>query len=331
METLPEQITYRLYEEKDVPAILRLWEEESGWGGITEEQFNTWYIDTPYGKSLIVVAENTEGKIIGQLVFSPSRMMIDGKEIRSLRGSAPIINKEMRGDNMRDYNHPAFAMIRVGFELAYEAGYQYVYTFPAYGWLGLFRMFPRIMPNPNETASFDCFSISLTDEKTLAGNDDDFNISLQTTFGEEYDQLWEEAVLQMPVNCSIVRRQEWLKWVIGGMHVLEVRAVVGNKLIGYAAIKKDSGLLTDIFARNVEDLEKVYRQLVYGLHHMNQKRIPVGYTNIKGMLTGDNQPILKNIGYSIEEFRFAFGGYLLDTTIPFEKVQVNRWYITPLG
>ncbi len=85
METLTQKIVYRQYEEKDLPSLLKLWEEESGWGGLTIEQFNSWFINTPYGKSIIVVAENAAGKVIGQIVYAPSRMMVDGTEIKSLR------------------------------------------------------------------------------------------------------------------------------------------------------------------------------------------------------------------------------------------------------
>jgi hypothetical protein len=165
METLSEKITFRQYEEGDLPAILHLWSEESGWGGITVEQFNTWFVNTPYGNSLIVVAENAEGKVIGQIVYAPTRMHVNGREIRSLRGAAPILSREMRGENIRDFNHPAFAMIRAGFEIAQEAGYQFVYSFPAFGWLGLFKSFPKTMPNPSEATSFECFLISLSNEK----------------------------------------------------------------------------------------------------------------------------------------------------------------------
>ncbi len=33
-------ITYRPFQEKDLPGLLRLWEEESGWGALTPEQWH---------------------------------------------------------------------------------------------------------------------------------------------------------------------------------------------------------------------------------------------------------------------------------------------------
>ncbi len=331
METLSEKIIYRQYQEKDLPSILNLWEEESGWGGITTDQFNTWFVNTPYGKAIIVVAENAEGKVIGQIVYSPSRMIVNGIEIKSLRGAAPILSKEMRGENLKDLNHPAFVMIRAGFEMAHDAGYQFIYTFPAYAWLGLFKIFPKIMPKPCYTASFDCFSISLLNHQTFHNPDVDLKVVLQTRINEEYDDLWNEAVEQMPVHCSIVRKAKWLQWAIGGMYVLEVRNVSENKLIGYAVLKKESGLIVDVFARTKSDIEKVYIQCVSALHHNNPERLPLPFDIIKGMITPQNDAILNRIGYQKDDFRFAFGGYLLDTTIPFNAVEPGRWYMNLLG
>jgi hypothetical protein len=40
---------------------------------------------------------------------------------------------------------------------------------------------------------------------------------------------------------------------------------------------------------------------------------------------------LNRIGYTKDDFRFAFGSYLLDKTIDFEKVKAANWYMTSLG
>ncbi|MEO6733905.1 MAG: hypothetical protein ABIN01_21965 [Ferruginibacter sp.] len=330
MDTSTEHITHRLCEERDKEAILQLWEEESGWGAITMEQFDTWFLNTPYGKCLIVVAENND-KIVGQIIYSPSRMIVDGQEIKTLRGSSPILSSDFRKGNIRNYDHPAFAMMRAGFDLAYQAGYQCVYAFPAYGWLGLLKLFPRIMPNPSDTASFDCFAIGLDTNQTFISVEDSLNVMIAVDFTNEYDALWEDAIVQMPVKAGIVRKAKWLKYIIGGHLVLETRSAVDNSLVGYMAINKKSGLMVDVFARNISDLEKVFQQAVKALHFANPQKIKVNFSKIKGMLTPVTQPIVSKIGYQTDPFRFAFGDYLLDTTIPFEKLAVSNWYMTPMG
>lgn len=332
METSAEQlITYRLYTEEDREAILQLWQDESGWGAITVSQFDSWFLNTPYGKCLIVVAVSENEKIVGQIIYSPSRMIVAGKEIKTLRGSAPILSSNFRQGNIRSTDHPAFAMIRAGFQIAYEAGFQYVYTFPAFGWLALLRLFPTLLPNPSETVSFDCFAISLDTPQTFKWLENTYTVKVGESFTAEYDVLWNEAVLHMPVKCGIIRNAAWLNWSSGDHLKLELRTAHNNKLIGYMTVKKESGLITDVLATSIGDVERVFNYVVSALHYQNDKRIPVDFTQLKGMLTTLTTPVVENIGYTKDNYRFAFGGYLLDTTIPFEKLQADQWYMTPMG
>jgi len=331
METAIEKITFRQSTEADKEAILSLWKEESEWGEITMQQFDKWFINTPFGKCIIVVAINEDDQIIGQIIYSPSRMIVDGTVIKTLRVSAPILRNSYRQGNIRSAEHPAFAMIRAGFRFAYEAGYQYIYTFPAFGWLGLLKLLPSFLSNPQEITSFDCFAISMTTPQTFKELENSYTIKVAESFTEEYNELWNEAVLQMPVKCGITRNAAWLNWISGGHLKLELRTTIENKLIGYMTVKKESGLITDVFANNIENVERVFNYVVNALHHQNDKKIIVGFTQLKGMLTTVTTPIVESIGYTKDNYRFAFGGYLLDTTIPFEKLQSDHWYMTPMG
>lgn len=324
------KLNYRNFEESDIDGILKLWKEESGWGEITLDQFNDWYINTPYGRSIVVVAADDENKIVGQIVYSPSRMIVDNVEIKSLRASAPIIDSNIRQANLRTFDHPAFGLIKKGFEIATEKGFQYIYTFPSYGWLGMLQLFPRLMPNPCETVSYDCFAISLEDTETFSSLKNDHHVIIASDITKEYDELWQDAIKEMPIKCGIARHSKWLKYGIGPQLLLETRTAADNKLLGYITIKKDTGLITDILARNAGDLKHVFNSSLHAMHHQS-KKIPVAFTHLKGMLTKNIEPIISENGFSLDSYRFAFGGYLLDTTIDFEKIKAENWYMTPFG
>ncbi|MEO6546410.1 MAG: hypothetical protein ABIN94_00360 [Ferruginibacter sp.] len=331
MHTTSEQLTYRLYEERDRQALLQLWEEESGWGAISSAQFDSWFLNTPYGKCVIVVAENEDEAIVGQIIYTPSRMIMDGKEIKTVRASSPILSSSSRQANIRDYNHPAFTLMRAGFDLAGAAGYQYVYGFPAYGWLGLLRLFPRMLPNPSDTASYNCFAISLAEPLNFNVNEAEYKVVIAGTLTPEYDELWNSAITAMPIKTGIARRSTWLQYALGANLVLETRSVKDDSLLGYMAINKQSGLLVDVFAKDTTDLEKVFQHCLHSLNVNNDGKIPVAFTKLKGMLTDITEPIVAKIGYETDPFRFAFGSYLLDTSLSFEKLAVTNWYMTPLG
>src|SRR6187200_2084133 len=108
------ELTYRTYEDKDLPGILQLWEQYSGWGAITLEQFDKWYLQTPYGPCVVIVAVNNEEEIVGKIAFIPTVVNLNGREIKAIRGSAPILNPECRRFNLNQADHPAFAMIKEG-------------------------------------------------------------------------------------------------------------------------------------------------------------------------------------------------------------------------
>jgi len=331
MEVFTERFTYRHYKETDKEEILRLWQEESGWGAITHEQFERWFINTPFGKCIIIVAVDTNDGVAGQIIFSPTKMIVNGEEIKSLRASAPIIRSVYREENLRSFDHPAFALIKKGIEIALEEGYQLVYSFPSYGWLGLLRMFPRVMPNYCGLTSYDCFAISLEEPQTFIESQKDYRVSISATFTQEYDYLWLEAIQQMPVKCGIARAPKLLKYLLGGHLVLETRSSITNLLVGYMAVNKKTGLIIDVFARSIADLEQVLRCSVNALHLQNDKKIPVSFTQLKGMLTPTLKPVTDTLGYSRDSYRFAFTTYLLDPAIPAENIKESQWYMTPMG
>ena len=90
-----EQLTYRLFEDGDLPGLLRLW-EEAGWGTLAPEQWREWFVNGPQGPSLVTVGVDGRGEVAAQEMFAPSRAVVGGREVRALRFSAPIVSEEAR-------------------------------------------------------------------------------------------------------------------------------------------------------------------------------------------------------------------------------------------
>src|SRR5688572_30628633 len=91
-----QTLTFRPYQKKDIGQIIQLWEKHSGFGGISESTFEQWFINTPFDPCEIIVAENEENNIIGQMVFMPSRIMVNGRVVKSMRVAAPIIHSDFK-------------------------------------------------------------------------------------------------------------------------------------------------------------------------------------------------------------------------------------------
>jgi hypothetical protein len=75
----------------------------------------------------------------------------------------------------------------------------------------------------------------------------------------------------------------------------------------------------------------LYHHVVHRLHQSNAACIKVPFNQLKGMMTKESEVALKNIDFVKDPYRFAFGSYLLDTSLDFEKIRTPNWYMTPLG
>jgi hypothetical protein len=126
------QLTYRLYQETDLPELLRLWKDEAGW---REPPPDLWrrYLSTPDGEALIVAAAEAEtGAIVGQAWFIPARVSVDGREVRAVRPSVVIMSKASRGRFLSadPLDHPVSAMYRCGLDAAGARGARLAYMTP---------------------------------------------------------------------------------------------------------------------------------------------------------------------------------------------------------
>jgi hypothetical protein len=321
-----DNLTFRLYQKQDIAGILRLWEDESGWGGVTEKQFDDWHINTPCGDCLIVVALDGENRIVGQEVFTPSKICIDGKEKKGLRISAPVLAKEFRG-RMSSAAHPVVGMYRIGAETALEKGFNLIYSFPSIGWLPVVKLlFPLIGIDMQTVvqSKIECHALSLKTYSGEASGHDKYNVDSVRSFNDEYNALWRSTVKKFPLGNAVVRDSNWLKWKLGGHLVLEVRTA--KKLIGYAAVKRETGLITDALARTPEDFEIVISKAVKRLHELKDT-LPID--EIKLMRTPITSTVIDKLGFQKINYKLGFWCYSPDNSISFENLQPSRWHMMP--
>jgi hypothetical protein len=326
---MQDQLTYRLFEEADLPGLLRLW-EEAGWGTLTPEQWREWFVNGPQGPSLVTVAIDERGEVVAQEVFAPSRAVVGGREVRALRMSAPILREEIRGGSLRDGAHPIFGLLKAGEAVAAARGFSVIYSLPEYGWLPVFRILPRVgIPRYGE-AAYACVSLPLeaasAPEIECAARG--FEACGVTEFGEEYEDLWRQAKENFPIDCGVVRDIAWLRFRNSGRITVEVRETATGRLVGYSATKKQTGLVADLLAREPGELKHVLAATLRWLA-ANQSDLPAGLSHLKVMRTPAFAPPLDSLGFMRDEYRFAFFCKAFDSAIPLEDVAPKRWYILP--
>jgi len=317
------QLIYRLYEDKDLTSVLNLWEKYSGWGGITNEQFYDWHIATPNGPCSIIVAETQEGEVVGQMVFRPTKMLLNGKKVNGYRVTAPILSDAFRESDLRSYDHPAFAMFRTGIEQVAKEKSEIIFVSPSVGWVAVVKTFPRYGLPEAQVSLFDCIGINhdqLNDSTLVEENDYGIRpgkISL------EYEKLWNKFVKNYPVNNGVSRTAQWFTWRRGEELILETYDKETLELKGVIFIKKKTGQVVDIIGKNVEDLKQTLRLAAIWVHtQQGSEKI----AELKLMYTPLAQQLVKEIPHHSINFRFAFACLSPKN----EKIPpIQDWHIMP--
>jgi hypothetical protein len=304
-------LTYRLLRERDVPALLRLW-EEAGWGTLTEDVWRQWFVDTPHGRCVVAVATDGDD-VVAQEMFTPSLLSVDGRDVRALRISAPIVSKSIRGISLRQPEHPVFGLYHTAAKEAAAQGFGVLYSLPEYGWLPIFRIVTGFAE-----AAYPCVAVPLG--VPIA---DDGYVPRPAEFTGEYDQLWLSARETFPIHCGVVRRQEWVRFRNNGRIAVEVRDADGS-LAGYASVKKQTGLLADLLARTPGELAYVLRATLRWLSENT-----VAFPQLKIMQTPALAAALQGVPHEPVDYRFAFTCRALDETLPAAAIAPARWHAMP--
>ena len=314
-----DELCYRVSEEGDQPALLRLW-EEAGWGSLSPEQWREWFVDGPEGPCLITVAVDGKDEVVGQEIFAPSRLCVAGRETRALRFSAPILRPELRGEPLHRQEHPMVGLYVAAAAAAEERGFELVYSLPEYAWLRIFRLAPRFGVPRFEEAAFDCVELPLATARS-AGSVEARPV---TRFGPEHEELWRSALESFPISCGVVRDAAWLTFRNSGRITLEIRDLEDGALLGYSATKRQTGLLADVLARGPAHLPAVIAETAVWLRQNGP-----GDACLKAMRTPVLAPALDALGFAPADYRFAFIYNVFGSPAGLERIAPERWYVMP--
>lgn len=331
-EVAGRAVTYRLFRDADLPGVLRLWEEHSGWGGLTPEKWRKWYVETPHGECLVVVGVDDAGDVVAQKVFVPSVVRVAGREVRAIRISAPILAKRFRHLSIRDRRHPIIALWEVAAAAAVAGGYGVVYSLPDHAWLPFFRWVGRIDNPIMKFAQIElgCVALPLgalpaAAAEAAAGVD-----VAPAGFVDGYTALWKTACASFPIECAVARHPAWLHYKNRGHLALEVRRRTDRLLLGYAAVKKRSGLVEDVLARTPDDAPTVLAAVAVRLAADRVEASPDERMDVlKVMDTPALRPALEMLGFEPIDYKFAFVCNTLDPTLSPVAIAPKSWYITP--
>ncbi len=324
-------ITYRLFQDGDLPGVLRLWEEESGWGAPTPEMWRQWYRGTPFGDAIIAVAVDESGAVVGQEAFVPGRVVVNEMEVKAWRLSAPILRSDLRRHSLRDKDHPTVRLYEAAIHSAAAQGSDIVYAFPEVTWLPVFKVLARRRILFFAGVEYECVALPLA--KNFSGSSgSSFVVRTVEDFGDEYTTLWQSARKNFPIQCGVERSPAWLKYKNGGHLTLAAYDQRGT-LAGYVAINVQNGLMVDWLARHPAETTEVLAALIQHLAAQRASGVQAIPDVIKAMYTPMWSAALMALGFTSVDYRFAFVCSVRDPAdSPFLTAQTiapERWYVAP--
>lgn len=317
-------LTYRLYQEEDLFTLVRFWEEETKWGKMTPENWRQQFIETPNGEASIALATNADtGQILGQFIFIPCLVCVNGRDVQAFRPFAPIMTKAARG--FLSGAHPIIEMYWHGVKALQARGGGLIYMVPDPRWLRFFRMFPFLIGG-----SFPLWSLSLPLTAPLPLGDG-YTMRPVKAWDEQVDDLWHEA--SRLHGCQVVRNSRALRWKIGRGDYTVTAVEREGDMVGLVASQQRGDrqwLVCDLLAADAEDSLHNTLIAVTNIAHCEalipEREKPL--IKVAVLATPIMEPVVRCLGFVRDAYNFPLIVHILDPTIPKEDVAPTQWYVS---
>lgn len=312
-------------------SLIALW-EQAGWGTLTAQQWEQWYELGPCGPCIVALALEGES-IVGQMILSPSRLAVGNRDVLAMRISAPILDHGHRAARAVSMANPFVGMMEVAMHESRRRGVDVVYALPQASWLPFVRR-GRRLGKPLltfATAEPGCVATTLD-----ALNDRSLQLAAVSSvspvvrFGPEHEALWQRARDGLPIHCGVIRSHEWMQFRNGDQLALDVRDAATGRLVGYSAVRRDSGLLHDVLAATMHDLEQVLAATMHWL--AGEHATSVDGTTSGFVLKAMDIPMLhdayRRLGFTAVDYHFGFMCTALDHALEAD-IAPERWFLMP--
>jgi hypothetical protein len=318
--------TYRMQTNEDRDELIRLWNNQAGWDELSRKEWERRFLDTPFGPAAISLAIDSEkDTIIGQCIFIPTRVSVDGQELASFRTFAPLLHTKLRGASLLNpLKHPIYRMYKFATEYFAQNGTQLVYSMPDPRWLRAFQFLKNFY-----IGKFPLWSLALP-----LGGSIGMPPGYETRRIEPNDVGLNELWLRTAkfYNCAIVRRSDFLPWKTSHGTYFYQGIFLRDELVAWvASIYKERDkqwLICDILAIDEESLKTAIcvscQQADEFLTQNPTKEINKAAILATEMIL----PIVKELDFFRDDYDFPLVVHLLDKSLSKEKILPSRWYLS---
>jgi hypothetical protein len=322
-------LQFEFHEVADLPGLEQLWRDATDWGDETLHQLHDWFMEAPFGKPRIVVARDSDsGEVVGQFRFMPSRVVVNGRELRAHRPFGTIISKRMRNliTSNNPLDQPAVAMyVRAMHELQARKE-QLIYMVPDPRWVRMFKMFPFF-----QTGSFPLWSLQLPLPKGPLSLGDGFVAAPFASWDDgRLRELWKAA--QQLHGCMAVRDVDILRWRLANATYTVTVVEKGRELVGFVASRHKGDrqwLICDLLAADRESMRATLAAAANVAHQESLTRTGAEEIHKVAVLaTPLMEPVVGELGFIRDSYDFPLAVHILDDSVRAEDVHPSRWYVS---
>jgi len=320
------RLNYRMHNPDDIDALVQFWKENSGWDDIDRNEWERRFLHTPYGSASVAIAEDVERKeIVGQMIFIPTKVSVDGSELSAHRPYAMVVKqsyKQLSGylklvDMVAKLYNYAIAIFK-------ESGVSLIHMMPDQRWSRLLKFLPAL-----QIGSFPLWSLPL---ETHAKFEMPFGFDAEpiSAADERIDQLWQESV--QLYGCSVQRNAASLPWktshgnyqLLGIYKKGELKGVVAS----IAKLKDKQWLICDMLTADGDEtltatIQAACRQAVA---YKAQLKAHEEMNKVAVLTTPLMEQVITPIGFKKEDYKFPMLVQLLDKSLTKQQVAPERWY-----
>jgi hypothetical protein len=318
------ELKYRLYTPQDIPAMSKLWQGSTEWGGLTPTLVSRHLENGPFGKPIISLVENAStGEILGQAALMASLITVKRKPIAAFRPMAAVVSPSLRSSSLNPLQHPIFLLYRHGFEEMRRRGEKLVFVMPDPRWRRVIQMIPDV-----QHATFPLWSLPLPLASPFPMRSD-YRTTQVTDQDQRVDSLFAKAATQY--QCMVVRGADTLMKKAGPPEYELLGVERSGELVGVVASKQKGDrqwLIGDFMAADPEAANETLKAAC-NLADVRSREVSAAPV-LKAAILAPPQmlPLLKELGFSRDKYDFHLFVKLFDNSLSPEDVDPSHWYVS---
>ena len=317
----------RMHTEDDIDELSRFWSDNSGWDQIDRNEWERRFYHTPFGHASVAIAhDNNTNEILGQLIFIPTVVSIEGSNINAYRPFALVVKQRKEAisgylklvDIVGKMYHHATKSFK-------EKGTSLIHMMPDPRWARLLKFLPGL-----QIGSFPLWTLPLAINHKFE-IPDEYATELFNASDERINKLWEDS--SKLFECAVVRNTHSLPWKTSHGNYILLGISKNNELIGLvvsiAKLKDKQWLICDMLAADNDQSLTVTIQAACNLaYDFQQQEEGKAISKIAILVTPAIEKVIEPLGFKKDNYQFPMLVHLLDNSLSKKQVAPEKWYVS---